>query len=385
MALGETLRKAREAMGLTEADVADRTHIMATMVREIESEDYHRFSAPIYGKGFIKLYAKFVGLDPAPLVAEFLATVGDTGSTKQNAFVALETIDTEHGGGITIVTPEGQPQPAARPSPTVAPAAPVPHHVVPKASAVTMPSMDFPHPLPGPSKPVQKTTPAPAQSAVSNPAPVQPAAPAAPQRFADIQRPRSTADDVRSGDSFKLEAEPAVSVVPPQPMAQPVEPFKFPSPRPAPAQSKPAPSKRKAYEAVEEDEDDEDVIEKAPPRRRPENRRRKEPGPGSELIKRLKSGVSAFLESIRDKLSASKTSEEDEDSHIKRRYLLSGISVFAVLVVILIVAGQKPSSGRDAGEDDSPPRQVVEDPGDSAPVGPVVIVRVLPPPKVFAK
>lgn len=382
MALGETLRKAREAMGLTEAEVADRTHIMSSMVREIEAEDYHRFSAPIYGKGFIKLYAKFVGLDPAPLVAEFLATVGDSDSTKQNAFVALETIDTEHGGGITVVKPEGQPQHAVRPSSTPAPAAPVPHHVVAKASAVTMPSMDFPHPLPGPSKPVQKPAPVPAQPAAAHPAPVQSAAPTSPPQPADSQKPRSTADDIRPGDSFKLEAEPAVSVAPPQPMVQPAETFKFPSPKPPLAQQRPVSSKTKFYV---EDEDDVEIMEKAPPRRRPENRRRKASHPVPGFIKRLQSGASACIASIRDRVSASRAADDEEDSHIKRRYLLSGISVFAVLAVILIIAGQGPSSEPDIEREAPPSQQVADEAGEAPLAGPVEILRVLPPPKVFAK
>lgn len=69
---GETLRKAREARGLSAKDIADRTHMMIQMVEELENENFSRIAAPIYGRGFVKLYCETVGIDPKPLVAEFM-------------------------------------------------------------------------------------------------------------------------------------------------------------------------------------------------------------------------------------------------------------------------------------------------------------------------
>ena len=71
MALGALLRTEREARGLTEAQVAEATRMMAVMITELENEDFHRFTALIYGKGFIKMYAQFLQLDPVPLLQEF--------------------------------------------------------------------------------------------------------------------------------------------------------------------------------------------------------------------------------------------------------------------------------------------------------------------------
>lgn len=73
MALGETLQAAREARGLTTAQVAEGTRMMVQMVEEIEQEDFHRIAAPIYGKGFIRLFAEYVGVEPDPLIREYLA------------------------------------------------------------------------------------------------------------------------------------------------------------------------------------------------------------------------------------------------------------------------------------------------------------------------
>lgn len=72
MSFGETLRAAREAKGLTCSQVAAQTRLLVQIVEEMEREDFHRIAAPIYGRGFVRLYAQCVDLDPKPLVAEFM-------------------------------------------------------------------------------------------------------------------------------------------------------------------------------------------------------------------------------------------------------------------------------------------------------------------------
>ena len=69
---GLTLKKAREAKGMTIAQLAETTHMAPAMVGELEAEDFHRITAPIYGRGFIKLYCEAVGIDPQPLLAGFM-------------------------------------------------------------------------------------------------------------------------------------------------------------------------------------------------------------------------------------------------------------------------------------------------------------------------
>ncbi|MDD2600701.1 MAG: helix-turn-helix domain-containing protein [Kiritimatiellae bacterium] len=72
MALGKTLKNAREAMGLSPTDVAEQTNMMVQIVEELENENFHRIAAPIYGRGFLKLYAELLGIDPQPLIDEFM-------------------------------------------------------------------------------------------------------------------------------------------------------------------------------------------------------------------------------------------------------------------------------------------------------------------------
>ena len=73
MEFGNTLRNAREAKGFTQAQIAEMTRMAPTTVAELEEENFSRIAAPIYGRGFVKLYCQAVGIDPRPLVEEFMA------------------------------------------------------------------------------------------------------------------------------------------------------------------------------------------------------------------------------------------------------------------------------------------------------------------------
>lgn len=72
MEFGKTLRTAREAKGLTTGQIAERTHMMVQVVEGLENEDFSKIVAPIYGRGFVKLYCETVGLEPKPLVDAFM-------------------------------------------------------------------------------------------------------------------------------------------------------------------------------------------------------------------------------------------------------------------------------------------------------------------------
>ena len=72
MTLGQILRAAREEKQLTTSDVAEGTRIKVQMVEAIEHDDFRKISAPVYGKGFIRIYAEFLGLDPTPLMQAYM-------------------------------------------------------------------------------------------------------------------------------------------------------------------------------------------------------------------------------------------------------------------------------------------------------------------------
>lgn len=60
---GERLREAREAMGLSLAEVAARTRVPTRHLEAIERSDYSGLPSPTYSVGFAKAYACAIGLD----------------------------------------------------------------------------------------------------------------------------------------------------------------------------------------------------------------------------------------------------------------------------------------------------------------------------------
>lgn len=77
MALGRILKEARLKRRLTASEVAAGTRMKVQTVEAIEKEDFSKIPAPLYCKGFIKLYADFLGLDPDPLILEYVSKYVD--------------------------------------------------------------------------------------------------------------------------------------------------------------------------------------------------------------------------------------------------------------------------------------------------------------------
>lgn len=71
--IGQILKAARERRQISVADVVAATKMTSAYVAAIEADDFKVFVAPIYARGFIKLYAECVGLDPMPLQKQFSA------------------------------------------------------------------------------------------------------------------------------------------------------------------------------------------------------------------------------------------------------------------------------------------------------------------------
>ncbi|MBV8689550.1 MAG: DUF4115 domain-containing protein [Candidatus Eremiobacteraeota bacterium] len=86
-AVGARFRAAREARGLSLSEVAEDIHIRAVYLAEIEAENWRAIGAPVYVRGFLRTYARFLGLDPEEAVAEFNGTLpaGGVAATPDHA------------------------------------------------------------------------------------------------------------------------------------------------------------------------------------------------------------------------------------------------------------------------------------------------------------
>jgi cytoskeletal protein RodZ len=71
MSIGQTLMAAREAAGLSIDDVSRVTRVRGQLIRQIEHDDFSSCGGQIYARGHIRNLANAVGIDAAPLVAEF--------------------------------------------------------------------------------------------------------------------------------------------------------------------------------------------------------------------------------------------------------------------------------------------------------------------------
>ncbi len=78
MSVGERLREAREAAGLTLEDIATSTRIPTRHLESIEASDFSRLPAPTYTVGFAKNFAGAVGLDRAEIGEQLRAEMGGT-------------------------------------------------------------------------------------------------------------------------------------------------------------------------------------------------------------------------------------------------------------------------------------------------------------------
>lgn len=76
--LGEKLRHAREERAHTIAEVAEQTRISSLYLQAIENDDYRILPGGIFNKGFVKSYAKFVGVNEQEALADYARIVSES-------------------------------------------------------------------------------------------------------------------------------------------------------------------------------------------------------------------------------------------------------------------------------------------------------------------
>lgn len=88
LSVGERLRQAREAAGLSLEDIATTTRIPTRHLESLEASDFDRLPAPTYTIGFAKNYAAAVGLDRAEIGEQLRSEMGGTrpATTSYDAF-----------------------------------------------------------------------------------------------------------------------------------------------------------------------------------------------------------------------------------------------------------------------------------------------------------
>lgn len=174
---GARLAAAREKEGLSVGDMAARLRLHVNQVRALESEDLARLPEAAYVRGFVRSYARALGLDAAPLVDDLnakLAPASDSvvdGMTRARDYSPVRAAAQERASralviGLSVValvvlgvlgwfaTREPRPEPA--PATPAAPAQPSSPAVATPTSAVAdgQPQAPAVEPAPAPSQPL---------------------------------------------------------------------------------------------------------------------------------------------------------------------------------------------------------------------------------------
>ena len=73
---GRTLADARRDQRKTIADVEEATRVRGKLIEALEADDHDALPDPAYVRGYIISYAKYLDLDPKPLLAQYADEVG---------------------------------------------------------------------------------------------------------------------------------------------------------------------------------------------------------------------------------------------------------------------------------------------------------------------
>lgn len=83
--LGHILREARETKGLTLQEVQEETRINTRYLEALENGDYESLPTPVHVRGFLRNYARYLGLDPQPLLDRY--EYGQSNKPKKSAAI----------------------------------------------------------------------------------------------------------------------------------------------------------------------------------------------------------------------------------------------------------------------------------------------------------
>jgi cytoskeleton protein RodZ len=76
-AFGERLRREREMRGITLDEISESTKISRRHLEALEKEDFDSLPGGVFNRGFVRAYARFLGLDEEQAVADYAAVTAE--------------------------------------------------------------------------------------------------------------------------------------------------------------------------------------------------------------------------------------------------------------------------------------------------------------------
>jgi cytoskeleton protein RodZ len=68
---GKRLRIARQAKGMSQGDIATHLHLSQSIVQALENDDYDRLPGPVFARGYLRNYARLLGLADDSILAGY--------------------------------------------------------------------------------------------------------------------------------------------------------------------------------------------------------------------------------------------------------------------------------------------------------------------------
>ena len=93
---GPALAKAREGLGLTQEEVAERLRLAPRQVLALETDDYDHLPGPTYVRGYLRSYAELVGLALDPILEAYGHVPASSKASDLGSLAPKEQITSQH-------------------------------------------------------------------------------------------------------------------------------------------------------------------------------------------------------------------------------------------------------------------------------------------------
>src|SRR5215471_17334792 len=72
-AFGDKLRRERELRGITLAEISESTKMSKRWLQALEDEHFNQLPGGVFNRGFVRAYARFLGINDEQAVADYVA------------------------------------------------------------------------------------------------------------------------------------------------------------------------------------------------------------------------------------------------------------------------------------------------------------------------
>ncbi len=108
---GERMQREREMRSIALEEIAESTKISCRMLRALEEEDFDKLPGGIFNKGFVRAYAKFLGIDEEQAVVDYQAAFVE----KQQKLPTNGANGMHHGDVLSTLAAAAEDKPQSQP------------------------------------------------------------------------------------------------------------------------------------------------------------------------------------------------------------------------------------------------------------------------------